>query len=581
MLITLEKVAKKNNLKVILNEESFTIEEQDKIALIGVNGCGKSTLMKILAQQENIDSGKILRKKDLKIAYLSQDDVFEEGKSALHQVLSVDKEVQEFEAKSILTKLGIEDVNVDVSLLSGGLRKRVSLAKALLKPCDLMLLDEPTNHLDSNMVEWLEKYLIKSNKAIFMVTHDRYFMERVCHKMVELQQGHLSIYEANYSNYLVMKQEREQQALAAQHKRKQILKKELEWMRAGVQARGTKSKDRIDRFYALSKVEDVVVEGNVKIDTLSSRLGKKVMIAHNISKGYDGRLLFKDFSYNLQRSDRIGILGPNGCGKTTLLKVLAKVIPSDSGSMEYGETLKLGYFKQGIEDMDPAMRVIDYIKEVSNEVQTLEGSFSASVMLERFLFDSKAQYMPIGRLSGGEQRRLYLLRVLMQAPNVLFLDEPTNDLDITTLQILEDYLDDFPGAIITVSHDRYFLDRICDKLFVFENSHIKEILGGYSAYLEMNNVSDKVKEVKEVKRFQVEKMSSKEKKELEMMDEVIENLSLEIEALETKMNEESDYQIIASLSEQHLALQEQLEKTMLRWEELENKKEAIKQAMNQ
>lgn len=580
MLITLDSVSKKNNLKVILDQVSFTIEENQKIALIGVNGCGKTTLMKILAGSEHIDSGKIIKKNGLRIAYLSQDPFFEEGKSCLYQVLSLDKEIKEFEAKAILNRLGIDDVNQNISLLSGGMRKRVALAQALLKPCDLLLLDEPTNHLDSDMVEWLETYLKKYNKAIFMVTHDRYFMERICNVMIEMFRGHLTCYEANYSKYLELKAEREQIELSRMHKRKQILKKELAWMRAGVQARTTKAKDRIKRFYELSAVEDYKVDSNMKLDTLTTRLGKKVLEAHNLSKSYD-KLLFSNFNYHLQRNDRIGILGKNGCGKTTLLKILANQISSDTGYVEYGETLKLGYFKQGSEDMDPSMRVIDYIKNESNEIETLEGSFSASQMLERFLFDSKAQYQVIGSLSGGEQRRLYLLKVLMSAPNVLFLDEPTNDLDITTLSILEDYLDDFNGAIITVSHDRYFLDRICDKLFVFENSQINEILGGYSYYLELNQNKIKEKEeIKTVKRYQVIKMSTKEKQELEMMEKVIEDLSMEVLSIEEAMNQESDYQKINELSIQRDELEALIEAKMLRWEELSEKKKLIDEQLN-
>ncbi len=581
MLVTFDKVGKKNNLKVILDEVSFTIEEQQKIALIGVNGCGKTTLMKILAQQEHIDGGKILRKNGLRIAYLSQEPLFEEGKSCLYQVVSLDKEIKEFEAKSILNRLGIEDVHQDISLLSGGMRKRVALAQALLKPCDLLLLDEPTNHLDSDMVEWLEMYLKKYNKAIFMVTHDRYFMERVCNVMIEMFRGSLTWYDANYSKYLELKEEREQIELNRMHKRKQILKKELAWMRAGVQARTTKAKDRIKRFYELSAIQDYQVEQNVKLDTLTTRLGKKVLEANDLSKSYGNKKLFEHFTYNLQRNDRIGILGKNGCGKTTLLKILANQIPSDSGHIQYGETMKLGYFKQGSEDMDPSQRVIDYIKEESNEIQTLEGSYSASQMLERFLFDSKAQYMPIGNLSGGEQRRLYLLKILMGAPNVLFLDEPTNDLDITTLSILEDYLDDFNGAIITVSHDRYFLDRICDKLFVFENREIKEILGGYSYYLELSQNKVKVKEeVKAVKRYQVLKMSTKEKQELENMEQVIESLSMEMMEIESLMNEENDYQKINELSQKRDQLEAEIEAKMLRWEELSEKKQMIEAQLN-
>lgn len=583
MLITAEHITKHQNVKEILMDAGFTIEDKDKIALIGINGTGKTTLLKILIGEEQIEEGTILKKNGLRISYLPQEPEFEEEESILHQILSMDKEIQEFEAKSILGKLGIQDVDQKVKVLSGGQRKRVALARALLKPCDLLLLDEPTNHLDNTMIEWLETYLKRFSKAIFMVTHDRYFLERVCTKMIEIDRGTLYSYDANYSRYLEMKDERMKIALAQEKKRKSILKKELEWVRAGVQARGTKSKERLQRFYDMSAIDDVKEDASVALDTLTSRLGKKTIEIDHIAKGYDGNLLFHDFSYQLKRNDRIGIIGPNGCGKSTLLHILAKEIMPDQGTIIHGETVKIAYFKQGHEDMDDNMRILDYIKETSNEINTSEGTFSASQMLERFLFDSKQQYTNIARLSGGEKRRLYLLKVLMSAPNILFLDEPTNDLDIATLQILEDYLDAFNGALIVVSHDRYFLDRICDSLFIFQaDGTIKSFIGGYSAYMELSDINQiktntKESETKqENKAMQTLRMSSKEKRELETMDEEMDKVQQQIDAIDQDMEVcGSDFVKLNALSEQRSTLEQKLEALMERWEELSEKQQQI------
>lgn len=583
MLITAEHITKHQNVKEILMDAGFTIEDKDKIALIGVNGTGKTTLLKILIGEEQIEEGTILKKNGLRISYLPQEPVFEEHETILHQILSMDKDIQEYEAKSILGKLGIQDVNQKVNVLSGGQRKRVALARALLKPCDLLLLDEPTNHLDNTMIEWLENYLKKYSKAIFMVTHDRYFLERVCTKMIEIDRGNLYSYDANYSQYLEMKEERMKIALSQEKKRKSILRKELEWVRAGVQARGTKSKERLQRFYDMSAIEDVKTDENVTLDTLTSRLGKKTIEIEQIAKQYDGHVLFHDFSYRMKRNDRIGIIGPNGCGKSTLLHILAKEITPDTGSVIHGETVKIAYFKQGHEEMDPDMRILDYIKETSNEIKTSDGTFSASQMLERFLFDSKMQYTNIGRLSGGEKRRLYLLKVLMSAPNILFLDEPTNDLDIATLQILEDYLDAFNGALLVVSHDRYFLDRICDSLFIFQaDGSIKSFIGGYSAYMELSDINQvkttaKTSDTKiENKAMQTLRMSSKEKRELESMDEEMDKVQGRIDAIDKEMETCSDdFVKLNALSDERTALEQKLEEMMERWEYLSEKQQEI------
>lgn len=575
MLISAEHLYKKQNIKTIVEDVSFAIEDHDKIALIGVNGTGKTTLIRMLTGEEHIDQGKIIKKNGLRISYLPQDPIFDEEDTILHQILSMDKEIKDFEAKAILGKLGIFDVEQKVSILSGGQRKRVALARALLFPCDILILDEPTNHLDNTMIEWLEKYLIRLNKALFMVTHDRYFLERICSKMMEIDHGKIYTYDANYSQFLEQKALREENAASQERKRQNILRKELAWMRAGVQARGTKSKERIDRFHKLNDMDKIKDNQNVILDTMTSRLGKKTIEWENVSKSYDGRTLFQNVSYHLTRNDRIGILGPNGCGKSTLLHILSQEIEPDTGIVVQGETVKIAYFKQGYEDMDASCNVIDYIKETSNEINTLEGTYSASQMLERFLFDSKVQYMPIGRLSGGERRRLYLLKVLMTAPNILFLDEPTNDLDIATLQILEDYLDNFNGALIVVSHDRYFLDRICDKLFVFQKDKtVRQFIGGYSAYMESNSEEqdDVVQEKKKTDKISViPRLATKEKKELENMDSNMEAIQAQIDNVDIQMEQYAqDFTKLQELGIKREQMEHTLEEMMERWEYLSN-----------
>ena len=583
MLISMEHLSKHQNIKCIVKDVSLAIEDHDKIALIGVNGTGKTTLLRIIAGLEHYEEGTIIRKNGLRISYLPQEPEFEEEETILHQILSMDKEIQEFEAKSILGKLGIQDSSLIVKVLSGGQRKRVALAKALLKPCDLLILDEPTNHLDNDMIEWLEKYLIRYNRALLMVTHDRYFLERVCTKMVEIDQTHLYTYDANYSQYLELKAQREEMAMASEKKRQNILRKELAWMRAGVQARGTKSKERIDRFHKLNDMDKPKDNGSVVLDTISSRLGKKTIEIEDLGKSYGDKRLFQHFSYQLTRNDRVGILGANGCGKSTLLHILAKELEPDEGSVIHGETIRIAYFKQGYEDMDMSMKVIDYIKESGNEIKTMEGTYTASQMLERFLFDSKQQYTPIGRLSGGERRRLYLLKVLMATPNILFLDEPTNDLDIQTLQILEDYLDNFNGAVLVVSHDRYFLDRICDKLFVFQpNGELRQFIGGYSAYMELDlkrSTSSGEEKKKTEKVNHLPSMTSKEKRELENIDGEMETLQEKIDEIDKQMQEASDdFVRLQELGNQRTSLEEQLEEKMERWMYLNELKQQIDEA---
>ena len=583
MLISVNNLSKTNGIKNIVDNVSFSIEETDKIALIGINGTGKSTLLKIIAGIETYQ-GDIIQKKDLQISYLPQNSDFNSNNTIIKQVYDIidQNKVNEYEIKAILNKLGITNHEQLIKELSGGQQKRVALAITLLKPCDLLILDEPTNHLDNEMIEYLEKYLIKLNKAIFMVTHDRYFLERVTNKIIEIDRSKIYEYEANYSKFLDLKAKREEEALASERKRKLFLKKELEWVRAGVQARTTKSKERLQRFEQLNSVADIQTINQVEIINTASRLGKKTIELKNISMHYDNLSLFNNFSYLFKRTERIGILGVNGCGNSTVLKIIAKELKPSNGEVIYGDTIKIGYFKQMSDDLDENMRVIDYIKQTSNDLKTLEGNFSAKQMCERFLFDSNLQHAYISRLSGGEKRRLYLLNILMQAPNVLLFDEPTNDLDITTLAILEDYLDSFNGIVITVSHDRYFLDRICDGLFVFKNKQITYCNGGYSSYVNIDDKSSKTKsdgafkykEQKKLQKLNQIRLSSKEKQELESMESIILDLEQQVEILNEQMNEyQNDFKKLTELSNQRDNLTEQLEIKNERWLELLEKQE--------
>lgn len=575
MLITASHITKYNNLKCIVDDVSFTINEQDKIALIGVNGTGKSTLLKMISDRENYQ-GDILKKKDIQISYLSQNPHFQDDYSVLKQVYEyVGHDIPDYEVKAILNKFGITNYEQHMKELSGGQQKRVALAITLLKPCDLLLLDEPTNHLDNEMIEYLEKYLMKFHKAIFMVTHDRYFLERITNKIFELDRTKIYEYEANYSHFLELKAQREEIALSTQRKRKLFLKKELEWVRAGVQARSTKSKDRLQRFEELNNQKDIEKIQNVEMLSVSSRLGKKTIELEDVSMSYD-HLLFEPFSYHFKRNDRVGILGKNGCGKSTLLNIIAGIIKPSYGQVIIGDTIKIGYFKQGHGDMDPSMRVIDYIKETANVLKTSDGQLSAKQMCEKFLFESDMQYTPIERLSGGEKRRLYLLKILMSAPNVLLLDEPTNDLDIMTLQILEDYLDHFNGIILTVSHDRYFLDRICDELFVFKDQKITYHIGGYSEYIDLESSSKKTKVTTSQaprERKKKIKLSYKEKQELDTLEQLVPQLEQQIKDIDKKMDGVIEFDIIQAMLKERDSLSLQLEESEMRWMELLEKQE--------
>lgn len=584
MLITVNNLSKSNGIKKIVDNVSFTIEENDKITLVGVNGTGKSTVLKILAGKENYE-GTLLQKKDISISYLPQNPDFNPNNTVLEQVHHdlKDHKVNEYEIKAILNRFNITNHQAKISELSGGQQKRIALAITLLHPGDLLILDEPTNHLDNEMIEYLEKFLIKFNKAIFMVTHDRYFLERVTNKIMEIDRTKIYEYEANYTKFLELKAIREENDLALQHKRKQFLKKELEWVRAGVQARTTKSKDRLQRFYQLSNIADIETVNQVEMINIASRLGRKTIELVDLQMRYENNILFDHFSYLFNPNTRIGILGNNGCGKSTLLKIIAKELPPTHGEVIHGQTVKIGFFKQMSDDLDESLTVIDYIKKTSNYLQTSEGSFSAKQMCERFLFDTTLQHTQISRLSGGEKRRLYLLNILMQAPNVLLLDEPTNDLDITTLTILEDYLDSFNGLVITVSHDRYFLDRVCDGLFVFKNQQITYHNGGYSSYIDLKE-ENKVKEKSDgAKRYQEQKqkqretrvrLTSKEQKELETMEDTILDLENQINELNQQMSlYQNDYDKLVEISNLASKLNSELEAKNERWLELLEKQE--------
>ncbi|MBQ2023074.1 MAG: ABC-F family ATP-binding cassette domain-containing protein [Lachnospiraceae bacterium] len=487
-LVTAEHLTKSYTERLIFDDTDFSINEGDKIGLIGVNGTGKSTLLKLVAGLEEPDSGTIVRGRNLAIRYLSQNPVFEKGETVLESIIRENDghdHVWDFEsqAKSMLNKLGITNHHEVVDHLSGGQKKRVALASVLLSTADLLILDEPTNHLDSEMADWLEEYLKKFRGALLMITHDRYFLDSVTNCIVELDNGKLYRYQANYEGFLELKAERMDMERASERKRQSILRVELEWVKRGARARTTKQKGRLQRYEDLKNQKGPTEELSVEMESVSSRLGRTTVELSDICKAYGDKVLIKDYTYFFLKNDRIGYIGPNGSGKSTLMKIIAGWEKPDSGTLEIGQTVKMGYFSQENEDMDTSLKVIDYIKNVAEYVKTKDGSISASQMLERFLFPPSVQYTVIGKLSGGERRRLYLLKILMDAPNVLILDEPTNDLDIKTLMILEDYLDSFQGIVITVSHDRYFLDRVVRRIFAFEGDGvIRQYEGGFTDY---------------------------------------------------------------------------------------------------
>lgn len=489
-LLTMKNVTKSYTDKILLDGVDFSLEEGEKLGVIGVNGTGKSTLLKVIAGLEAFESGELTKGSRVMISYLPQNPVFPQGMTIYDYVVTESSARDttwdiEGEAKAMLNRLGFTDYGQVTDTLSGGQKKKVALAGALLSGKEILILDEPTNHLDNHMTEWLESWLRAYTGTVVMVTHDRYFLDLVCNRIVEIHQGKLYSYKANYEGFLKLKAEREASAASTQKKHENILRKEIAWIQRGARARSTKQKAHIARYEALRDEEKIKIDANVEISAASSRLGKKTIILNEISKGYGDTMLIRDFTYTFLRGDRVGILGPNGCGKTTLMRLITGQETPDGGWVEIGETVKVGYYAQEAEHMDEARRVIDYIRDTAEYIRTEDGMITASQMLEKFLFEGALQYARIGKLSGGERRRLYLAKVLMEAPNVLILDEPTNDLDIQTLCVLEDYLDTFPGIVITVSHDRYFLDRVARRMLTFEEGgQIRLFNGSYTDYFQ-------------------------------------------------------------------------------------------------
>lgn len=583
LLLSAEKIEKSYGIKPLLEGASLYLSRGDKVGVVGLNGMGKSTLLKIIAGVEQYDSGSITKIPHLVIHYLPQQPDMQAGNTVLQQVfLGASEELRqmkEYEAKSILTKLGISDFQQDVSTLSGGQKKRVAIASALATPCDLLILDEPTNHLDHHMVAWLEQTLQKFRGALLMITHDRYFLDRVSNKILEVNNGQIYQYESNYSGYLESKAQREEMALSSERKRQSLLRKELQWIQRGVKARGTKSRSRVERFEALREKETPELPQQLEISSVGTRLGKKTIEVNHISKSYGDKVLIQDFSYIVPRNGRIGIIGENGCGKSTLLQLLSGNLSPDTGTVEIGDTVKIGYYTQECKNMDEHQRVIDYIKDGAEWIETINGKLSAAQMLETFLFRGDMQWNYINKLSGGERRRLYLLRVLMEAPNVLLLDEPTNDLDIETLQILEDYLETFSGAVIVVSHDRYFLDKVTDTIFEFEeNGTLKQFLGGYSDYFNTAKTDLRVKKEKEIKlssneqgqsqsaKKQKLKFSYNEQREFREIDSIIEALEVQIQTLSREIEaSSSDYDALTRLLKEKEESEQLLEQKMERW----------------
>ena len=581
MLIAAEKITKSYSEKPLFKDISFYVEESTKIGVVGINGTGKSTLLRILAQHEIPDSGKVTFAANTRIGYLPQVPLLDADATVLEQALSsaseIHSEAQEYEAKAILNKLGLANYEQKIGWLSGGQKKRVALASVLLAPCEALILDEPTNHLDNDMIEWLENFLVRYTGAVVMVTHDRYFLDRVVSQIAEIDRGSLYTYEANYSKFVELKAQREEMDSGTQRKNKSILKKELEWMQRGARARGTKSKSRIERFEELSEKNITGVSSKLSLDSVSTRLGKKTVELADISKCFGEKRVLQSFSHIIARNARIGIIGANGSGKSTLLNIISKRLAPDTGSVTFGETVNLGYFSQECEDMDASLRVIDYIKSYAEFFETVDGTLSAAQMLERFLFDADLQWTTIGRLSGGERRRLYLLSVLIIAPNILLLDEPTNDLDIETLVILEDYLESFNGAVIAVSHDRYFLDKVVDLIFEFqEDGKIQKRLGGYSDYIAERNtgaVKPKAKDdkpkappKKHTATPQKFRFTFKEQRELETIDGEIAEIEQKLAVVEQEfINEASNYEMIIELSAQKEELEQTLHEKTERW----------------
>ena len=608
-LINIEKITKSYTDRKLFDNASFSLQEGEKVGIIGINGTGKTTLLKMIAGLEKPEEGCITRANHIVVHYLPQHPEFQEDKSSLQCVLegNITEENQwsiESEAKAMMTRLGITDFEQPAGQLSGGQRKRLALISVLLSPADVLLLDEPTNHLDNDMADWLEDYLKKWRGALIMITHDRYFLDSVTNRIVEIDKGATYSYQTNYSGFLELKTQREEMELASERKRQSILRVELEWMRRGARARSTKQKAHIQRYEELRDREAPVQDSKVELSSISTRLGKTTVELEHICKGYGDKKLIDDFSYIFLKGDRVGFIGPNGCGKSTLMKIIAGIIPQDSGNVIVGQTVKMGYYAQEIASeknqshqeneidesyMDPNQRVIDYVKDTAEYIQTVDGVMSASAMLEKFLFSADQQYSPIGKLSGGEKKRLNLLRVLASSPNFILLDEPTNNLDIATLTILEDYLDRYDGIVVTVSHDRYFLDRTMKRIFAFEEGgKLKQYEGGYTDYsirkvqeealeekteknTKAKNTGSDAKEKKvKPKGPQKLKFTYKEQKEYETIESDIAMLEEELETLDEEMMKNATNSVkLSELTVKQEEVQKTLEEKMERWMYLE------------
>ena len=604
-VINVEHISKLYGDKMILEDLSCSVDEGDKIGIIGINGTGKSTLLRIIAGEEEADEGKIIFSNGMTIGWMGQNPEFDEESSILKYVCEGKKIEDDYgyesDAKAMLTVLELENFDEKIKNLSGGQKKRAALCKVLLQKPDILILDEPTNHLDNKMSDWLENYLKSFRGVLLMVTHDRYFLDKVTNHIWEVEGGKVYYYDENYSGYLERKAEREERELASERKRQSILRSEVKWVMRGARARSTKQKARLERFEQLKAMDSPKTAKQVEMGSVGTRLGKKTIELYDISKAYGDKVLFKHFSYIFKRFERIGFVGHNGCGKSTLMKILADLEQADSGAIEWGETIKIGYFAQECEVMDERERVIDYIKDAAEYVRTSEGLVSASKMLERFLFSSDMQYTPIAKISGGERRRLYLLKVLMQSPNVLILDEPTNDLDIATLRVLEDFLDEFAGIVITVSHDRYFLDRTVDRIAAFENGNIVVYEGDYTEYqeksgrieadsidsvdsgsgLHIKKSNEKKKEGREQwlaskNKEKKLKFSYKEQKEFETIDEDIEKLEEKIAELEEQISKcATDFIKLNELMQEKEKTESELSDKMERWVYLNDLAEKI------
>lgn len=590
-ILNIEHVSKVFGEKTIFDDVSFGIQEGDKIGIIGINGTGKTTLLRMIAGVEEPDSGQIIKQNGIRLAYLSQHPSFPEGATVLSYAFDGIAEndwALKSEVKSALNKLGITDHDMKMEHLSGGQKKKVALAKTLTSSFEILLLDEPTNHLDGEMISWLEDYLKRYKGVVIMVTHDRYFLDKVTNRILEISRGKLYGYEANYSKFLEMKAEREEMELASERKRQSVLRMELEWAKRGCRARTTKQKARLERLELLKNGKAPETDRLAEIDSVETRMGKKTIELHHVSKSYGERKLIDDFDYIVLKNQNLGIVGPNGCGKSTLLKMIAGLVEPDEGTIEIGETIRIGYFAQELPEMNTSQRVIDFVKDIAEYIPTKDGRITASQMLERFLFTPDMQYAPIEKLSGGEKKRLYLLSVLQAAPNVLIFDEANNDIDIPTMTILEDYLNSFQGIVITVSHDRYFLDNVVDRIFEFDgNGHLQQYEGGYTDYIEAKQKREVPKEEVKAKKSTGKndwkqnrprklKFSYMEQKEFETIDEDIAKLEEKLEKLDADMmaNATNSAKLSELTLEKEFA-EKQLEEKMERWVYLNDLAERI------